>query len=45
MTKKTHHIVPNHNGGWDVKKGGAEKASNHFDKKNDAVNIKRQSRE
>ena len=37
MTKKTHHIVPNPNGGWDVKKGGAEKASNHFDKKTDAV--------
>ena len=37
MTKKTHHVVPNSNGGWDVKKGGSEKASNHFDKKSDAV--------
>ena len=36
-SKKTHHVVPNPNGGWDVKKGGSEKASNHFDKKNDAV--------
>lgn len=37
MSKKTHHVVPNPNGGWDVKKGGSEKASNHFDKKVDAV--------
>lgn len=37
MAKKTHHVVPNPNGGWDVKKGGSEKASNHFDKKTDAV--------
>lgn len=37
MTKKTHHVVPNSNGGWDVKKGGSEKASNHFDKKTDAI--------
>ena len=37
MAKKTHHVVPNPNGGWDVKKGGSEKASNHFNKKSDAV--------
>lgn len=37
MAKKTHHVIPNPNGGWDVKKGGSEKASNHFDKKSDAV--------
>ena len=37
MAKKTHHVVPNPNGGWDVKKGGSEKASNHFDKMSDAV--------
>jgi hypothetical protein len=37
MAKKTHHVVPNPKGGWDVKKGGSEKASNHFDKKSDAV--------
>ncbi len=36
-SKKTHHVVPNPNGGWDVKKGGSEKASNHFDKKTEAV--------
>ena len=36
-SKKTHHVVPNPYGGWDVKKGGSEKASNHFDKKTEAV--------
>ena len=37
MSKKTHHVVHNPDGGWDVKKGGSERASNHFDKKSDAV--------
>lgn len=37
MTRKTHHIVPNPNGGWDVKKGGSYRASLHFDNKKDAV--------
>lgn len=37
MSKKTHHVVPNPTGGWDVKKGGSEKASNHFDIKTDAI--------
>lgn len=34
---KTHHVVPNPNGGWDVKKGGAEKASLHTEIKQDAI--------
>jgi len=33
----SHHVVPNPNGGWDVKKGGAEKASLHTDNKQDAI--------
>jgi hypothetical protein len=33
----SHHVVPNPNGGWDVKKGGAEKASLHTDIKQDAI--------
>lgn len=37
MSRKTHHIVHNSGGGWDVKKGGAERASRHFDTKNEAV--------
>ena len=37
MTKKQHHIVPNPEGGWDIKKPRAERSSGHFDRKNDAV--------
>jgi len=39
---KTHHVVPNPNGGWDVKRGGAIKASAHAEKKSDAIDIGRQ---
>lgn len=41
MTRKTHHVVPNPDGGWDVKKGGGEKAIKHFDKKQEAVDFGR----
>ncbi len=34
---KTHHVVPDPKGGWNVKKGGAQRASKHFDTKQDAV--------
>jgi hypothetical protein len=37
----THHVVPNPNGGWDVKKGGGKKASNHTDTKAEAERIAR----
>lgn len=39
MTKgpKSHHVVPNPAGGWDVKRGGGERASGHFDTKAQAV--------
>ena len=39
MTKgpKTHHVVPNSNGGWDVKRGGGSRASSHHDTKQDAI--------
>jgi hypothetical protein len=39
---KSHHVVPNPDGGWDVKKGGAERASGHFENKSDAVDAGRQ---
>jgi hypothetical protein len=42
MSKKTHHVVPNPNGGWDVKRGGAQRASGHFTKKEEAVSFARQ---
>jgi hypothetical protein len=40
MTKRnpgTHHVVPSSSGGWDVRRGGADRASAHFDCKSDAV--------
>ncbi len=44
MSKKagSHHVVPNPDGGWDVKRGGANRASGHFDTKKDAVDTARQ---
>jgi hypothetical protein len=45
MAKKgpdTHHIVPNKDaGGWNVRRGGSERASGHFDNKKDAVDAGR----
>ena len=38
---KSHHIVHNPKGGWDIKRDGAERSSGHFDKKNDAINAGR----
>ncbi len=38
----THHVVSNPDGGWDVKRGGGERASGHFDTKQDAVDYGRQ---
>ena len=32
----THHVVPNPDGGWDVKRGGAERSSRHYGTKKDA---------
>ena len=36
MAKSTH-VVPNPNGGWDVKQDNARRASVHFDNKQDAI--------
>lgn len=38
----THHVVPNPKGGWDVKRGGGERASGHHDTKREAVDQARQ---
>lgn len=38
----THHVVPNPKGGWDVKRGGSDRASGHFDKKQDAIDAGRE---
>ena len=34
---KEHHVVPAHNGGWNVKKSGAERASVHTSTKAEAI--------
>lgn len=33
----THHVVPNPDGGWDVRRGGAIRAFVHRDTKQEAV--------
>lgn len=38
---KTRHVVPSQNGGWDSKKGGAERASKNFDTKKEAEKYSR----
>ena len=40
--QKSHHVVPNPEGGWDVKKAGSERASKHSDTKQEAVEKGRQ---
>lgn len=46
MTSKrgpdSHHVVPNPDGGWDVKRGGADRASGHYDTKQEAIDEGRQ---
>lgn len=39
---KSHHVVPNPTGGWDVKRGGGERSSGHFDTKVQAVDRARE---
>ena len=41
MTRGTHHVVPNPNGGWDVKRGGSQHSSGHFETKQEAVDTGR----
>jgi hypothetical protein len=42
MARQTHHVVHNPNGGWDIRRGGSERSSRHFDNKVDAVNLARE---
>lgn len=39
---QSHHVVPNPNGGWSVKKAGTDKASKVFEKKDPAITYARQ---
>lgn len=38
---KSHHIVPNPDGGWDVKRGGGHRATSHHDTKLEAIDAGR----
>jgi len=40
--RKTHHVVHDPSGGWNVKVGGGERAIKHFDRKSDAVDFGRE---
>lgn len=42
MSRKTRHVIPNANGGWDSKKGGSSRASKHFDTKKQAEDYSRE---
>ena len=37
MAKKTQHVVPSSNGGWNVKKGGSTKATENFKTQGEAI--------
>jgi hypothetical protein len=37
MVRKTTHVVPSHNGGWDVKRSQNQRASGHFETKKEAI--------
>ena len=41
MILNSHHVVPNPNGGWDVKRDHAERASGHFETKQAAIDYAR----
>ncbi len=43
MAKKTIHVVPSPAGGWNVKRGGAERASKHFERQSQAVDYARKT--
>ena len=42
LLRKTHHLVPNSKGGWDVKRGGSKKATVHAKTKAEAEKIGRE---
>ncbi|MBI1927705.1 DUF2188 domain-containing protein [Candidatus Poribacteria bacterium] len=42
MGTKSIHVVPNPNGGWDIKQSGGQRSSGHFDRKQDAVDRARE---
>ena len=41
MARKRYFFDPNPNGGWDLKKAGAKRATRHFDTKEDGLGFSR----
>ncbi len=41
MPRKSHHVVHDPNGGWNIKKGGADRVSAHAGTKEKAIDIAR----
>lgn len=39
---RTHHVVPNAGGGWDVRRGGSSRTCGQFDTKQDVADRGRQ---
>ena len=37
LTSGSHHVTPNSSGGWDVRRGGSDRSSGHFDTKREAI--------
>ena len=42
MGKGTHHVVPAAGGGWNVKRGGSQRASGHYGTKAEAIKAGRE---
>lgn len=42
MNRREHHVVPASDGGWNIKKGGAQRASVHYDNKSEAISAARE---
>ena len=42
MAAQSHHVVPDSDGGWNVRRSGAERISGHFRTKADAVDAGRE---
>jgi Uncharacterized protein conserved in bacteria (DUF2188) len=39
---ETHHVLPNPDGGWNVRRGGSDRASSHHDTKREAIDAGRE---
>jgi len=42
MSGKSTHVVPNPNGGWEIKQSGGQRSSGHHELKQDAIDRARQ---